>query len=198
MDWGCASAPLQQITRPTHHHHNHQFSLLRCYTNSYNPLGTLQSPRMSSGNKLSIVANVLQVVTFADTVFCAGKSLYDFAGRYKNFTQGIPRLLMELQSLLSIIAYVRVYVEEFANSQFACNDGHTLPSISTILTLVEQDFRQLMSLLSEIACNSNDWWLAVIASSLRWARKEEDIAAAQHRLAQYTTNLTAALSISGR
>lgn len=149
-------------------------------------------------DSLSLVANVLQVVNFADTVFCAGKSLYDFIGRYKNFSQGLPRLLLELQSLLSIIAYVRVFVTEYASSPFAHSDGHALPTIGTILTLIEQDFRHLRSLLSDLACSWNDRWISMLVRTLNWGCNEQEIIAARHRLTQYTTNLNAALAVSGR
>jgi hypothetical protein len=153
---------------------------------------------MSSLNTLSVVANVVQVVNFADTIFCAGKSLYDFIGRYKKFSQSIPHLLLELQSLLSIIAYVRIFLTEFANSQFSHTDGQMLPSINSILTLIEQDFRHLRSLISDTMYDTNDRWYTIISSSLKWARKEQDISGARNRIAQYTANLTAALSVSGR
>lgn len=149
-------------------------------------------------DSLSLVANVLQVVNFADTVFCAGKSLYDFIGFYKNFSQSLPRPPLELQSLLLIIAYVRVFVTEYANSPFAHSDGHMLPSIGTILTLIEQDFRHLRSLLSNIACSSNDRWISMLVRTLDWGCNEQEIIAARHRLAHYTTNLTAGLAVSGR
>jgi hypothetical protein len=153
---------------------------------------------MSALTGLSVAANVLQIIGFADTVFRAGKSLYDVVENARSAARNAPSLLHELQALLSVVAFVRVVITEHASSPFAQADGHTLPNVHTILMLIEQDFRYLRESLSQIVASGSQSWLSTIQSNVRWALKDHEIAVAKHRLARYTQNLSAALSVIGR
>lgn len=153
---------------------------------------------MSTLNNLSVTANVLQIVDFSGTVFRVGKSLYDLLDKVRSASRNIVLLLLELQVLLSVVAQVRIFITEHASSPFSQVDGHTLPNIQTILTLIEQDFRHLRGLLIQTIGSGYDGWLSLLASSIRWALKDHEIMASRHRLVQYTQNLTTALSVSGR
>lgn len=152
---------------------------------------------MSALDNLSVTANVLQVIGFADTVFRAGKNLYELFDKARSASRNIALLLLELQALLSIVAFVHVVINEHASSPFAQDDGHMLPNVHTILTLIEQDFRHLRGLLGQVAGSTSEGWLSLFGS-FRWALKDHEIAASRYRLAHYTQNLTAALSVSGR
>ncbi|KAJ4365146.1 hypothetical protein N0V83_008764 [Neocucurbitaria cava] len=153
---------------------------------------------MSALDTLSVTANVFQVIGFADTVFHAGKALYELFDKARSAARNITLLLLELQALLSVVAYVHVVIQEHAASPFAQDDGHTLPNVHTILTLIQQDFLHLRGLLEQAVYSRRESWLSIIQSNVRWALKDCDIAAARHRLARYTQNLNAALSVSGR
>ncbi|CAO2658641.1 Nn.00g063640.m01.CDS01 [Neocucurbitaria sp. VM-36] len=153
---------------------------------------------MSALDHLSVAANVFQVINFADTVFHAGKILYELIDKARSATRSITLLLLELQALLSVVAYVHVVITEHASSPFAQDDGHALPNVHAILTLIEQDFLYLRGLLDQTARSRHEGWLSLLQSNVRWALKDHDIAAARHRLARYTQNLNAALSVSGR
>ena len=64
---------------------------------------------MSALDSLSVASNVLQVVGFtADMVFRAGKILYDLFDKARSASRNIALLLLELQAVLSVVAYVRV------------------------------------------------------------------------------------------
>jgi len=102
---------------------------------------------MSALNNLSIVSNVLQVVGFADTVFRAGKDLYELFNKARFASRNIALMILELQSLLSVVAHVRVFIAEHGSSPFVQDDGHTLPDVHTILTLIEQGFWHLRGLV---------------------------------------------------
>lgn len=151
---------------------------------------------MSAIAGLSVAANIFQVVGFADAVFRAGKSLYDLFDRARSASRNISLLLQELQALLSVIAFVRVVITEHTSSPFARDDGHTLPNVRTILTLIEQDFRHLRGLLGNIIGSGREGWLSLF--NVRWALNDHEIAISKHRLAQYTQNLNATLSVIGR
>jgi hypothetical protein len=153
---------------------------------------------MSALDNLSVASNVFQVIGFADSVFRAGKTLYELFDKARAASRNIALLLLELQALLSVVAYVRVFVTEHASSPFAQEDGHTLPNVHTILTLIEQDFRHLKALLVQTIGSGREGWFGLLTSNVRWALKDGDIADSRHRLARYTQNLTAALSVSGR
>jgi hypothetical protein len=153
---------------------------------------------MSALAGLSVAANVFQVVGFADTVFRAGKSLYDAFERAQSTPYSIKLLLQELRTLLSIIASVRVFISEYATSPFAQDDGHILPNIRTVLMLIEQDFRHLRGLTGNAAGSRREGWLSLVPTNMRWALKEHEVTSSKHRLAQYTQSLSAALSVVGR
>jgi hypothetical protein len=153
---------------------------------------------MSALDRLSVASNVFQVVGFADTVFQAGKALYELFDKARSASRNIALLLLELQALLSVVAFVRVVIAEHAASPFAQDDGHTLPNVHTILTLIEHDFQHLRELLDHTVRSGRDSWLSLLKSNMRWALKDSDVTAAKHRLARYTQNLNAALSVSGR
>ena len=153
---------------------------------------------MSALDHLSVAANVFQVINFADTVFHAGKTLYELFDKARSASRNITLLLLELQALLSVVAYVQVVITEHASSPFAQDDGHALPNVRAILTLIEQDFLYLRGLLEQTVRSRHEGWLSLLQSNVRWALKDHDIAAARHRLARYTQNLNAALSVSGR
>ncbi|KAF1843155.1 uncharacterized protein K460DRAFT_418272 [Cucurbitaria berberidis CBS 394.84] len=153
---------------------------------------------MSALSNLSIASNVLQIVGFSDTVFHAGKTLYELLDKARSATKNITLLLPELQVLLSIVALVHVVITEHASSPFAQDDGHTLPNIHTILTLIEQDLRHLRGLLGQSMRSGTEGWFSLLQSNIRWALKDHDITAARYRLARYTQSLNAALSITGR
>lgn len=147
---------------------------------------------------ISVAANILQLVTFADTVFRTGKSLYDLLDNARLASRSSTLLLHQLQALLSVVAYVRIFITEHASSPYALDDGHTLPNIQTLLLLIEQDFRHLRCLSTEASGSMNAGWFSVLQSNLWWALKDKDIADARQRLSLYTQNLNAALSVSGR
>lgn len=153
---------------------------------------------MSPLDGLSIAANVLQVTGFADTVFRAGRNLYELFDKARAASRAITLLLFELQALLSVVASVRVFATEYASSPFACDDDHTLANVHTILTLIDQDFRHVGSLLARTVGSGGRGWLSSLQSSILWALRDDEIAASRHRLSQYTQNLTTALSVSGR
>jgi hypothetical protein len=153
---------------------------------------------MSTIEQLSLASNVLQIVGFADTVFRAGKVLYELFDKARSVSKTIALLLLELQALLSVVAFVHVVIAEYASSPFAQDDGHTMPNVHTILTLIEQDFRHLKGLLSESERSGREGWLSLFHYNVRWALRDEEIMASRHRLARYTQNLNAALSVSGR
>jgi len=153
---------------------------------------------MSALENLSIASNVLQVVGFADTVFRTGKNLYELFSKARFASRNIALMILELQALLSVVAHVRVFIAEHASSPFAQDDGHTLPDVRTILTLIEQDFWHLRGLVVQTVGSGREGWLSILKSNVRWALRDHEITAARHRLAQYAQNLTTALSISGR
>ncbi|PVI04943.1 hypothetical protein DM02DRAFT_668655 [Periconia macrospinosa] len=153
---------------------------------------------MSALDNLSVASNVLQVISFADTVFRVGKNLYVLFDNARSASRNISLLLHELQALLSVVASVYVVITEYASSPFAQDDGHTLPNVHTILTLIEQDFRHLRGLLGQTVSSGREGWLSSLQSNVRWALKDHEIATSRHRLSQYTQNLTAALSVLGR
>jgi hypothetical protein len=153
---------------------------------------------MSRLENLSVCANVFQVIGFADTVFRVGKSLYELCDNARSASRNIALLLLELQALLSVMVSVRVVIMEHASSPFAQDDGHALPDIQTILTLIEHDFRHLKELLGLTVGCKRENWLASVHRNIQWALKDHEIMASRHRLAQYTQNLTAALSTIGR
>ena len=153
---------------------------------------------MTALDNLSVAANVFQVISFADTVFRTGKSLYELFDKTRSASKNITLLLLELQALLSVVAYVHVVITEHASSPFAQEDGHTLPNVHTILTLIEQDFLHLKGLLEKTVRSRHEGWLSLLQSNIRWALQDHDIAAARHRITRYTQNLNAALSVSGR
>ncbi|KAF2874252.1 hypothetical protein BDV95DRAFT_327923 [Massariosphaeria phaeospora] len=153
---------------------------------------------MSTLASLSVASNVLQVISFADTVFRTGKTLYELLDKARSASRNIVLLLLELQALLSVIASVRVVVDEHASSPFAQEDGHTMPNIGIILTLIEDDFSHLKGLLVQTAGSGRESWFSLFQSNIQWAFKDHDIAAARHRLARYTQNLNATLSVLGR
>jgi hypothetical protein len=153
---------------------------------------------MSALTGLSVAANVFQVVGFADTVFRAGKNLYDVFERAQSASNSIKTLLQELRALLSIIASVRVFISEYAASPFAQDDGHILPNIRTVLTLIEQDFRHLRGFAGNAAGSGREGWLSLLPTNMRWALKEHEVTSSKHRLAQYTQSLSTALSVVGR
>lgn len=153
---------------------------------------------MSPLDNLSVASNVLQVVGFADAVFRAGKGLYELFDNARSASRNIALLLLELQALLSVVAFVRVVIIEYASSPFAQNDGHTLPNVQTILTLIEHDFQHLKGLIGQTVGSKLEGLLSLFQSNVRWALKDHEITATRHRLAQYTQNLTAALSVLGR
>ena len=153
---------------------------------------------MSALNNLSVAANVLQVIDFAPTVFHAGKVLYELFDKAGSASRNIALLLLDLQSLPSVVAYVRVFITEHASSPFAQDDVHTLPNVNTMLTLIEQDFRLMKRLVVQTVGSGRGSWLSLVTSNVRWALNDHEIAASRHRLAHYTQNLTAALSVSGK
>jgi hypothetical protein len=153
---------------------------------------------MSALDNLSIASNVLQVIGFADTVFRAGKDLYELFDRSRNASRNIALLLLDLQAPLSVVAHVRVFISEYASSPFALDDGHTVPNIQTILSLIEQDFRHLRGLVTQSISSRQEGWFSLLPFHLRWALNEHEVATSRQRLGQYVLNLTAALSVSGR
>lgn len=153
---------------------------------------------MSAAGTLSVVSNAFQVVGFADTVFRAGKAVYELFDKARSASRNIALLLLELQALLSVIAFVRVVISEHASSPFATEDRQTLPNIHTILTLINQDFLHLKKLVTQNVTTWNDSWLSLLQNNIRWALQDHDIAAARDRLARYSQNLNTALSAAGR
>lgn len=153
---------------------------------------------MATLNNLSVTANILQVVGFADTVFRVGQSLYEVIDTARQASRNIALLLHQLQALLSVVALVNIFLAEHQSSSFALDDGHVLPNIQTLLLLIEQDFRHLKGILGEGSRSTRAGWLASLQTGLWWALKDKDIADARHRLSQYTQQLTAALSATGR
>lgn len=154
---------------------------------------------MAALNNLSVAANVLQVVGFhADTVFSIGQGLYELLDKARLASQTIALLLHQLQALLSVVALVRIVIDEHQQSPFAHEDGHGLPNVQTLLLLIEQDFRHLKSILESTAGPSRFGWLSNLHTSFWWALKDRDVVDARQRLSQYTQQLSAALSAVGR
>ena len=91
---------------------------------------------MAALSNLSIASNIFQTIGFADTVFQVGKNCYELFEKARSASRNIELLLLELQALLSVVAYVRIFITEHASSPFVQDDGHTLPNIHTILTLI--------------------------------------------------------------
>jgi hypothetical protein len=157
-----------------------------------------QQLTMSALETLSVASNVFQIIGFADTVFRAGKSLYELFDKARSASRNIAWLLIELQALLRVVAHVRVVIAEHASSPFAQDDGHTLPNVEIVLTLIEQDFRHLTGLLGQTVGSGSEGWLSLLQRNIRWALNDHQIAASRQRFAQYTQNLTLALTVSGR
>lgn len=147
---------------------------------------------------LSVAANVFQVVSFADAVIRAGTQLYELFTKARAAAQNIANLLAELQALLRVVANVHVLLSEQAASTLSSVDAYSLQTIRTILTLIEHDFRHLKSVIATLVPVQQHTWYARLTSGLRWAVNEREVETACHRLSRYTTNLTAALSVSGR
>ena len=122
---------------------------------------------MSAIANLAIASSVLQVVGFADTVFRAGKSLYELFDKARAASRNITLLLLDLQALLFIVVFVRVFVTEHASSLFAQDDGHTLPSVHEILTLIDQDFLYLKRLVLQTTSPGREGWFGNLASKVR-------------------------------
>ncbi|PSN65835.1 hypothetical protein BS50DRAFT_621632 [Corynespora cassiicola Philippines] len=153
---------------------------------------------MSALDYLSVAANALQVINFADTVFRIGRNLYELFDKAQSASRNIALLLLELQALLSVVACVRVYIEEHASSPFAQVDGLALPNIRTLLTLIEQEFRHLRALFLQTTSPGQRCWSSYLPSNFKWALRDQAIADARHRFSQHTLHLNAALSVSGR
>ena len=137
---------------------------------------------MSALDNLSIAANVLQVTGFADTVFRAGKGLYELFDKARSASRNITLLLFELQALLSVVASVHIFAREYASSPFAHDDSHTLTNVYTILTLIDQDFRHVSELLMRTVGSGPRSWLSLLQRNILWALKDDEIAASRQRL----------------
>lgn len=118
---------------------------------------------MSALDRLSTAANILQIAGFADTVFRAGRNLYELFVKARSASRSVTLLLFELRALLSVVASVCVFVNEYASSPLARDDTHTLENVYKILALVEQDFRHVRGLLERIGFGSRGW-VAVVDS----------------------------------
>lgn len=154
---------------------------------------------MAALENLSIAANILQVIGFhADTVFCVGQTLYELIDKARLASQTIALLLRQLQALLSVVALVKIVIDEHQHSPFAHEDGHGLPNIQTLLSLIEQDFRHLKDMLDSTTGPSGLRWLSNFQTSFWWVLKDRDVADARQRLSQYTQQLSVALSAVGR
>lgn len=148
-------------------------------------------------DRLSVAANVLQIIGFSDSVFRIGKSLYELFEKAGDASRNIPLLLLDLQALLSVVTSVRVFVTKCESSPFAHEDCQPLPNIHTILTLIEQEFYYLRGIPTETLRSGRGGWLSLLFTNVRWGLRDYEIADLWHRLAQYTQNLNAALSVSG-
>lgn len=153
---------------------------------------------MAALENLSVCANVLQVVSFADTVFRVGQNLYETVDTVRHASRNISLLLHQLQALLSVVALARIVIGEHQASAFVQDDGHVLPNIQTILLLIERDFQYLKSVLGEAAGSSQLGWLSTMRTGLWFTLKKNEITDATLRLSQYTQQLNAALSATGR
>jgi hypothetical protein len=131
---------------------------------------------------LSIAANVLQIVGFADIVSKAGASLYEIFNKAKGASKDIALLLSELQALLRVVANIRVFLGEHATSPFVNEDSYCLQTINTILTLIEQYFRYLQSLISRIAPVQPKAWYSALTNGIRWALGHDEVYSACRRL----------------
>jgi hypothetical protein len=156
---------------------------------------TMAAPALAG---LAIAANVFQVISFSDTVFRAGRSLYELFDRIRSASRNVGLLLLEFRALLSVIASVRMVITEHASSPFAQDYGYMLSDVNAVLTLVEQDFRHLKGFLLQYTGFSPGGWLSRMQSNIFWGFKDSEIEASRHRLARYTQSLTAAMSVTGR
>jgi hypothetical protein len=151
-----------------------------------------------SAEGLSLAANVLQVVGFADTIFRAGTNLYELFAKARTASRNVTLLLSELQTLLRVIANIRMFLNEHAASLFANEDSYSLHTVKTILTLIEHDFRLLKNMIAKIVPIRPASWYLTLMNGIRWALDQNEVDSACQRLSRYTSSLTAALSVSGR
>lgn len=152
---------------------------------------------MEDNAPLSVAANAFAIVGLADVIFRSGKQLYDIYSRTRNAPTCVAQLLEEIRASTSVIAHVRIFVEEFKTSPFAVDDGHSLPQIKTILTLIGHEFEILAQLIMHAQGSASDGWLGQFAKNLRWAMGDQRIAQSCQRLQRLTISMNAALSVTG-
>lgn len=114
---------------------------------------------MSALDSLSVASNVLQVVGFtADTVFRAGKKFSTSSSTRLGLRRGTSHCCFSSSKRCSRLSPTSVCHYRTCIIPFAQDDGHTLPNISTILTLIEQDFRYLRRLLKRMVGSGREGW----------------------------------------
>lgn len=153
---------------------------------------------MADINALSVAANAFAVVGLSDCVFRLGRELYEFYGRWESASKSISRLLAEIKALTSVIAHVRIFLHNFEKSPFALEETQIIPSLQTILTLCEGEFKFLRCLTIPMTCDPNDGWFAQLKRNFKWAVEDPKIADSCQRLHRLNIGLTATLSVTGR
>ncbi|KAL1872054.1 hypothetical protein Daus18300_004423 [Diaporthe australafricana] len=98
---------------------------------------------------LSIAANVAAIIPLADTAFKTGTQVFDLYCRYRDASLSISQLVDEIKAATSNIAQARIFIQEFAASAFAIDNGHTLPQIQQLLCLIDQEFKLLRKLMQD-------------------------------------------------
>ncbi|KAF2498525.1 hypothetical protein BU16DRAFT_298216 [Lophium mytilinum] len=150
---------------------------------------------MAALTAFSVASNA---ISLADIAFKLGKETFEIYDRHRHAAQSVPRLLSELQALMSVISHTQMFLRDFEKSPFAVNDKQILPNLQTILTLCENEFRELRKIASEVKVVDGDSWLERLRKSWRWTAEDKSVEDASVRLHRLGTNLTAALSVTGR
>ena len=92
--------------------------------------------------------------------------LYELIDKARLTSQIITLLLHQLQALLSVVALVKIVLDEHQHSHFATEDGHGLPNVQTLLFFIEQDFRHLKGISDNTIAPSRLGWLSTLHTSL--------------------------------
>lgn len=148
---------------------------------------------------LSAAANAFSVVGLADVVFRLGVNIAYLYSRYLNKSKDIANLVDEIESLVEKVTQIRLYLDEYRQSNYVQNDGQApLRQLARILSDYKTELEKLKQFADERGSSPDDGLATQMIKGWRWALQQDHVLESRKRIRHLNFNLQTFLELIGR
>lgn len=160
------------------------------------PYGGTVVGSIQMATDLSVAANAFAVVGLADVAFRYGRELVELVVKLKQTDQDVDNLLVELRILASLLARVRILVEDSRTSSVTQQNQGAWIELELIIKGCQNEFSLLQEILA-VAQAPVAGWLGQSRRKANWVLKDSRLTQSFERLQRHETQLVTTLSVLG-